>query len=150
MKADVVLLGCGKAKLDRAAPARELYTGNLFRASLRFAELRAGGGPVYIVSAEHGLVELDQVVEPYEAKLANAAEGEAWGEKVFDELRRRHPRQGYMVILAGDLYARPLRKLAEKAWWNVEEPLRGLAIGGRLKLLKSWNAQPEAVAAIHG
>ena len=37
----IALLGCGKAKLAIPAPARELYTGSLFRAALRLVD--AGG-----------------------------------------------------------------------------------------------------------
>lgn len=141
MRADVVLLGCGKAKASEARPARELYTGNLFRLSLRYAELRAAeGGVVYVVSAEHGLVELDQVVEPYEKSLQGSSkrEREAWGLRTFDDVRRRHQQPGNVVILAGDVYAYPLRRAALLAKWTFEEPLRGLDIGGRLAQLKAW------------
>jgi len=34
----ICLVGCGKSKLDRAAPAKDLYTGSLFRAARAFAE----------------------------------------------------------------------------------------------------------------
>jgi len=36
----VALIGCGKRKLDRPAPAEHLYTGSLFRRALRFTEGR--------------------------------------------------------------------------------------------------------------
>lgn len=68
---------CGAAKLDHAAPARELYTGSGFRHTLTAAQAAAAGdeadgrGParVLILSALYGLLELDTVIEPYDLKM---------------------------------------------------------------------------------
>ena len=48
------LVGCGKSKLDRSAPARDLYTGLLFKAALAVAEAEFGED-VWILSAKHDL-----------------------------------------------------------------------------------------------
>ena len=61
-----ILIPCGGAKLDHAAPARDLYTGGLFRLARRFAEAR---GPWWILSAKHGLVHPDTELEPYNLTL---------------------------------------------------------------------------------
>lgn len=61
-----ILIPCGNAKLAHAAPARDLYTGSLFRLARRFAEAR---GPWWILSAKHGLVHPDTVLEPYNVTL---------------------------------------------------------------------------------
>ena len=68
------IIPCGKAKLDTAAPARDLYVGGMFRLALDTAEKEAAldGGRVLILSALHGLLELDQVVEPYDVKMGDA------------------------------------------------------------------------------
>lgn len=50
----VVLIGCSASKLDRAAPARELYTGRVFKASVAYAE--ATGAKWCVLSALHGVV----------------------------------------------------------------------------------------------
>lgn len=71
------VIPCGGGKLDRAAPARDLYTGSLFRHALVNVERLAamdvdeGRGParVLILSALHGLVELDTVLEPYDQRM---------------------------------------------------------------------------------
>ena len=63
----VLIVGCGAAKLDRAAPARELYTGSLARAARRHAE--ASGLPWRILSSEYGLVLPDQVIGPYDRHM---------------------------------------------------------------------------------
>lgn len=61
---------CGAAKLDREAPARDLYTSDHFRRQLRAAELACEEGDVVLVlSALYGLVELDEVLEPYDLRM---------------------------------------------------------------------------------
>jgi hypothetical protein len=66
---------CGE-KLDRPAPARELYRGQMFRHTLERVERAAAmdvedGRParVLILSALHGLIELDTVLAPYDLKM---------------------------------------------------------------------------------
>lgn len=61
------LIGCSATKLDRPAPARELYTGDLFRSALRLAEARCER--VLVLSAKHGAVSLDTVLRPYDEQL---------------------------------------------------------------------------------
>lgn len=70
----VYVVPCGAAKLDTAAPARELYTGSHFRNTLATAEAMAAedGGLVLILSAKLGLIELDTVVAPYDVKMGDA------------------------------------------------------------------------------
>lgn len=70
----VYVVPCGAAKLDHAAPARELYTGSHFRNTLAAAEQLAAeeGGIVLILSARYGLVELDTVLEPYDVRMTDA------------------------------------------------------------------------------
>lgn len=70
----VVVIACGAAKLDRRAPAAELYTsphfGLMLRAARRVAEQQAGC--VLILSALHGLVECDMLLDPYDMKMGAA------------------------------------------------------------------------------
>ena len=60
------LIACSATKLDHAAPARELYTGQAFR----FAMAAAADGDALILSALHGLVHPSQVIEPYNVTLS--------------------------------------------------------------------------------
>lgn len=74
-----IVVPCGAAKVDHAAPARDLYTGSAFRHALRAAEGEAAAtardcgvdAEVLILSALHGLVRLDQVLEPYNVKMGD-------------------------------------------------------------------------------
>lgn len=64
-----VVIPCSGAKADVAyAPARELYTGSFFRLALAAAE-RVDGAEVFVLSALHGLVPVDKVIAPYEARM---------------------------------------------------------------------------------
>jgi hypothetical protein len=70
---------CGGAKLDHPAPAEQLYTGSAYRHVLNAAKTEAEaterdlGIParVLIMSAKHGLVDLDTVLEPYDVQIGD-------------------------------------------------------------------------------
>lgn len=67
----LVVIACGADKLNRPAPARELYTSPHFRHVLRAAEAYAGctESAVRILSAKHGLLGLDTIVTPYDVRF---------------------------------------------------------------------------------
>ncbi len=65
--ADLVLIGCVASKLPASAPAKDLYTSALWMKRRTYAE--QSGGPWAILSAEHGLVQPDQVISPYDRYL---------------------------------------------------------------------------------
>lgn len=150
----VALVGCGKAKLDHEAPARELYTSNLFRLSVAWAELHCDAW--YVVSALHGLIDPDQVIQPYNYSLTEMREAEldAWAGRVVGALAYRE-QAAHVVLLAGGRY----RRLGGKMRWStlpginfhrgtiasVEEPLEGLGIGQRLGWLKGQLARGATV-----
>jgi hypothetical protein len=73
------VVACGAAKLDHPAPARDLYTSAHFRYVLDGAEREAARTAqacdvdtrVLILSAEHGLVDLDTKLSPYDRKITD-------------------------------------------------------------------------------
>lgn len=70
--ARIVIIPCTGAKLPHPAPAAELYTGATFPGALAAARRLAGAdGTVLILSALHGLLELDTIVEPYDVKMGD-------------------------------------------------------------------------------
>lgn len=70
------IVPCGAQKTATAAPARDLYVGAMFRHTLASALEQAAAeeepGRVLILSAKHGLVELDTVLQPYEQTIGAA------------------------------------------------------------------------------
>lgn len=145
------LVSCSAQKLNRAAPARELYRSPLFRKSLAYAEPRCER--VYVLSAAHGLVELDAVTKPYDRKLGGKKEREAWARRVAGSLIGRHGREIDYLLLAGADYAGPLetalrthdgyredRALGCHRWYGVpreriKQPLAKMMVGERLRWL---------------
>lgn len=77
----VFVVPCGATKHDEPVPARELYRGSLFQYVLGnvVAEAEAtrtelgAEVEVLILSAQYGLVGLDQVLAPYNTKMGDAA-----------------------------------------------------------------------------
>lgn len=95
-----VIIPCSGQKASVTCPARELYTGTMFRHTLAAAESDAfDGAAVLVLSALHGLVPVDAPVAPYEqridrpgrvsaAVIARQAEdlGIGWSDDVFSLL----------------------------------------------------------------
>jgi hypothetical protein len=134
----VIVVGCGKRKLGVSAPACELYTGSLFVAARKYAE--ASGQKWAILSAAHGMVSPETVLEPYDVKLK--LKGPALASWALDAARdcgRLQQQWGLresVEVLAGHPYAWPFRN---ELWWAEDlpstEPLEGLGLGARLRWL---------------
>lgn len=147
----VALVGCGRKKLqtNEPVPARKLYTSGLFRSSLRFAVCKCDR--IFIVSAEHGLVGLEQPLLPYDKKITDLCRGErkAWAIQVVRDLYNKMDGRFEIngnpmfrtVLLAGSAYA---DLLYEELRWNripVCRPMRGLTQGEGLKWLSHHSSQ---------
>jgi hypothetical protein len=130
----IALVSCAAQKLDRPAPAAELYTSPLFRASRRRAEQCDHW---YVLSALHGLVAPTQIIAPYDRTLADLARAgrEEWGRRVATALVAElgELRDIEFLVLAGERYCEPLRQHIPR----MVEPLRGMMIGRRLQFLKT-------------
>lgn len=143
-KTRIVLVGCASQKLGRPAPARDLYVSDLFRKASAYAE--ATGAHWFILSAKHGLVHPDAVLEPYDAKLGTKTSPPVhqWAKGVVGQLAAQMADLGLawsdveLVLLAGAQYAVLAHHLpaGDKVRVHVEEPLKGLGIGQRLSWLK--------------
>lgn len=135
-KISIGLVGCSGPKLKEPAPARQLYTSPLFRSALALAERRHD--VVYVISAKHELVTLDQVVAPYDLAMSDVAKERRpiWGTRVWWSIQRRHPRvEREIYIYAGKDYARPIRRAGFNGA-TFHEPLARMQLGQRLKWLR--------------
>lgn len=156
----IALIGCAAQKLDRRAPARELYVSALFQLALQYAEAVLGA-EVFILSAQHGLVRPDQELAPYDLSLADLEPWERawWAHEVEAQFAEvlgaqmvpsRRPGAGVcdaewaleqpgvrLVLLAGQLY-----RFTPPFPLTFEEPLSGMGIGSRKQWLRQ---QVEAV-----
>lgn len=140
-----ILVSCAATKLDRPAPAADLYASPLFRAARCNAE--ASCHPWFILSARHGLVEPTTVLEPYDTTLAdlNPDERSAWADRVTRALfHRGFGGWGVFEVHAGDAYVRPLRPALAPIALDIIEPLAGLGIGQRLHWYVARRISPSA------
>jgi hypothetical protein len=132
--ATAILIGCVSRKTARAATAKDLYTSELFRRRRAYAE--ATGKPWAILSAKHGLVDPDAVIEPYDATLKGMRPGGRlrWAARVAAQLAERFGRlEGRTFeIHAGSDYTEPLRTALGATGAVVVAPLAGLRIGEQL------------------
>ncbi len=138
----LALIACGKTKTPHPAPARDLYTGNLFRAARRHVEAERYDA-WWILSARHGLVHPDDILEPYEAQMAGRTNEELrqWANIVDGAFRCHRPGYGQWTqaggelqvdIYAGAAYVEPLLARWTHLSWHIEVPHHGLQIGERL------------------
>lgn len=131
----IALVGCAAAKLKRPAPARDLYTSQLFRKSCAYAEQNADRW--YVLSALHGLVHPDAVLEPYNMKLGTKTGPPIWdwAARVAEQLHTEldDVPDVNLLVLAGEQYRTVLRTL--NGAWPAEVPMQGLGIGEQLGFL---------------
>ena len=80
----IVLIPCVKRKRQQPAPACQMYVSPLFSKCLEYARL-IDSDHIFILSAKHGLIELDTVIEPYELTLRAMPLGEVreWAQRVL-------------------------------------------------------------------
>lgn len=132
------LVSCIKLRTGHAAPARELYGRSaLFRGALRYLQGRVDF--TYVLSAKYGLIEVDEVVAPYNQSLTDARRTErlAWAKQVRDRLQERHGADLTGITFechAGQAYLEELVLLLQRAGAVCELPLERLRMGERLAL----------------
>lgn len=131
----LVLISCTKAKLATPAPARHLYSSPAFQMKRQLAE--KAGATWLVLSAKHGLVKSDDVIEPYDETLVGMriSDRKAWARRVLPELLPMAKGIGHVVCLAGHRYIEFLVQPLADAGIRVSEPLRGLRQGEQLSWL---------------
>ncbi|MFN7105419.1 MAG: DUF6884 domain-containing protein [Pyrobaculum sp.] len=104
----IVVTNCTKEKLNRPAPARELYRGPSVRNMARVVEeAREKGIDVwlYIISARYGLVREDEVLDPYDETLGGRPlpEIKKWAKEVR-LLEKFRELEGVIFLVASKNY----------------------------------------------
>lgn len=129
-----MLVGCVKTKHPVPSAAKDLYKSPLWRCRRAYAD--SFGCPWYILSAEHGLLDPDQSICPYDLSLNDlrAKDRRLWSTRVLDELKRRVPslRKKVIEVHAGATYAKyGLEEGLRDAGAVVHLPLAGVSGVGR-------------------
>lgn len=138
--AELILVGCVSSKRPEASLAKDLYTSTLWGKRRRYAE--ATNRPWAILSAEYGLVQPDDVIEPYDRYLESqpVEYRRRWSASVADAVIQMCRNIGatsveihagkayiefgleYRLRQAGIRVARPLEHLRrgeQLAWYNA-------------------------------
>lgn len=144
----VGIVGCGSAKREHAAPAKDLYTSSYFALKRQFAEEYCDQW--YVFSAKHGLVAPDTVLDPYDASLSprsDAYVGDDPAQDLGAEVRRALRRDVLppagdrdvdLVVLAGRDYAQHLAALDDCPGVTVSRPFEGLGgLHGQMEWLSA-------------
>ncbi len=129
-----VLISCVSQKLPHSAKARDLYISTLFKLNLKYAE-KLEPDKIFVLSAKHGLLNLEQEIKPYEQTLnkMRVSDIKAWANHVVEQLQGVCSiKDTEFTFLAGDKYRKYL--LPHLRYYRI--PLKGLRIGEQLKKLK--------------
>lgn len=128
------LVACTKTKAPTARPARDLYAASDWFAKAR-AYVEALGAPWFILSAEHGLLDPDKIVAPYETTLLRMSRTERrrWGLRVLDQITEAGVLGRPVTFLAGRVYRAEL----EPGFADHAAPMLGLGLGEQ----KAWLVQ---------
>ena len=136
MARKIALVACVSRKNHMPMPARDLYISDWFRKASAYAMRVADEW--YILSAKHGLITPDTVIEPYDKTLNSmpAAARRAWAKRVLKDLVRvLHPGD-HVVILAGERYRENLVDSIQRMGCSVAVPMQGLGFYKQLSWLK--------------
>lgn len=139
----LVLVGCGKTKLARSAPAKDLYVSPLFQKARAYAENH--GDAWAVLSAKHFVLMPDDMIEPYDLALADLDKDRLrqWQIHVNFTLRTKWPQEDWRyVALVGGPYKIGFQWPSRLP---AEFPLDGFAIGERLRFLNE-SLRSEAAA----
>lgn len=130
----IVLISCCKRKRNVSDKAVNIYTGNLFRANLNYAR-SLNPNNIYILSAKYGLLELNEVIDPYEMDLTKQSPiyKRKWAQTVLNQLEKKLVvSQCNFIFLTGKIYSENLVKVLP----YYETPFHGMNIFERLVYLK--------------
>jgi len=131
----IVLVSCGSKKLHRKSKVQDLYISSLFKKNLQYAR-SLKPDKIFILSAKHGLLKLNEEIEPYEKTLneMSSKEIKEWADLVLQQLKNVADLENdNFVFLAGNNY----RKFILPYINNYKIPLEGLSIGLQLQWLKN-------------
>ena len=139
----IYLISCCKEKLSYPAKAIDLYQSAGFKRRLSIAKAN-NPDAILVLSAKHHIVELDQVLAPYDVCLSNQTIGEQkkWAEICLDFLSKRFDlKKDKFVILAVEDYYKNL--VGQFRIENYELPDEEIKIpvsnnGSNFELLKSF------------
>jgi len=130
---NIFLISCTKTQAKRKTQAKNLYASPYFVKCLRYAR-QLKPDKIFALSSKHGLLNLEDEIEPYDEVLAKkpAAERRLWADKVLEQLKKECDIQNdHFILLAINKYLEYISARLP----NKEIPLAGLIRGDKLHWL---------------
>ena len=132
---NIILLMCGKNKEKYKTKAKNLYNSERFKLSLEYANTLANEKNIFILSAKHGLVELETELIPYDKSVYDMTiiEKTEWVKMIITKIKSKMNLDIYnFVFLTDDFYCEYFPQYLK----NVEMPLQGLIQSDHIKWFK--------------
>lgn len=127
----IIFLSCTSKKKNYKCPAKELYSASQwFKKGYKYAK-SLNPRKIYILSAKYGLLDEDEIIEPYEKSLIKEKDAEIrrWSIMVIKQIKSRGINKDEEVIfLCGKNY----RKYLSRYFRNSSAPLSHMGIGKQL------------------
>jgi cytoplasmic iron level regulating protein YaaA (DUF328/UPF0246 family) len=135
MSTTIALVACVSKKNKTPMPARDLYISDWFKKASSYAD--SISDQWFILSAKYGLLDPDDVVEPYDETLNKMPVNQrrAWSKKVIEDLIPKLNVGDQVVVLAGIKSREFLVSPLSSKGIQVEIPMEGLRIGEQLSWL---------------
>ncbi|MEH7086418.1 DUF6884 domain-containing protein [Neobacillus drentensis] len=130
------LISCTKLKKDYPCPASEMYLeSQLFKKAAQYIS-QQDYDDWFILSAKHGFLTKETVIEPYDITLnnMNSNQRKEWAKGVFEHLVKLEPHQ--IDFYAGKKYREYLIPLLIQNGIICNVPLEGKGIGEQLGFYK--------------
>lgn len=131
----VLLVSCGRRKMDCVCQARDMYTSERFILSKKLTTLI--GCEWYIVSAKYGLLSPNKIIEPYDEALDtfNSVKKRTWANNIEKSLSTFSHNIKF-VLLAGDSYANIIGNILEDHNYNFICPFRNRSYDDWVNVLR--------------
>jgi len=127
----LVILACSHKKASKPVAARDLYLGSLFKLGRKFAEIHHFD--YVIISAKYGLLRPDDIIAPYDQRIANMTDVRRVRELVLPPMQELLRQYEKIVVIGGSLYRKVLDPVKSA---KFEEITDSRGIGGLLQQLR--------------
>lgn len=129
----IVIIPCGAKKQSVPVPAYAMYLGAYYKACLRYALSISKQDDIFILSAKHGLLALDDPIAPYNLRMGEV--GSVTTQQIRDQALQRGILNEQVVGIGGRDYTDILCQV----WADCITPLQGVGgIGKQIQWLK-WH-----------
>jgi len=105
----LLFISCSKSKLSHPAPAKQFYTGQLFRSLVKLAQNNQWD--VRVLSGKYGLIPLTKIVEPYDQKIQTQDDIERIQNQAIPKLQSIIPNYKKIIVFMSKTYRKVLKPL---------------------------------------